>query len=64
MYRQEVEVHGVPLWLVRDYLHKLGGQPVAENTFVGPGWQVRVRQGKPTQVGSLRVGVLYLAIET
>ena len=31
------EVHGIPLWLLREYLEELGGTAVTDTKITGPG---------------------------
>jgi len=61
--RQEQEIRGVPLWLVREYLQELGGQVGPDGSIQGPGWSIRLRQIDDYQVGSLSVGQVSLELE-
>ncbi len=62
-YRFEREVRAVPLWLIADYLRKLGGTQVEEGVFRGAGWQVSVRAMEPVRVRNLRLGRVWLVVE-
>lgn len=48
--------YGVPLFLMRDYLARLGGVEQAEHRFAGEGWTATLEQAPWRQIGSLRVG--------
>ena len=52
----EHDYYGVPLWLMKDYLRKVGGHETGEDTFAGPGWQAALRKAEPRRIGSLQVG--------
>ena len=62
-YHFEREVRAVPLWLVREYLLKLGGQEVGEGVFRGAGWEVQVRDMPPARVGELIIHRLWLSVK-
>lgn len=53
---------GLPLWLLREYVESVGGQPDADGTLVGDGWQARLTQVDDYQIGSLRVGRVRLQL--
>ena len=55
------EVHGIPLWLLREYLEELGGTAVSETEITGEGWTVNLTKLPPREVGSLRVGQVEVA---
>ena len=57
------QVHGIPLWLLRDYLQDLGGEALTEEVLDGEGWQARLQVLPPAQIGSLRVGRVQVEIE-
>ncbi len=57
----DTPIRGVPLWLLREYLEELGGTAHSPEEVHGPGWQVRLSQLEPFQLGSLRVGQVGLA---
>ncbi len=63
-YYFEREVRAVPLWLVREYLLKLGGQEVGEGVFRGAGWEVQVRDMPPARVGQLVIHRLQMTVRT
>ncbi len=50
------EYHGVPLWLMKEYLSDLGATEVEENLMVGAGWQARLSKAEPNRIGSLVIG--------
>ncbi|RIK38873.1 MAG: hypothetical protein DCC57_20580, partial [Chloroflexi bacterium] len=50
------EYHGVPSWLMKEYLADLGGVETEENLLVGDGWRAVVSKAEPRRIGSLVVG--------
>jgi hypothetical protein len=56
-------VHSIPLWLLREYLEDLGGVVQTDESIVGDGWQARIEQLPPVQIGSLRVGRVELRLK-
>lgn len=50
------DYHGVPLWLMKEYLADLGAVETEENVMVGDGWRAVVRKAVPNRIGSLVVG--------
>ncbi len=60
--RIECAVHGVPLWLLQEYLHALGGE-ISEGTIRGAGWQAWLEKIEPYRIGSLSVGRVQLILE-
>ena len=50
------DYHGVPLWLMKEYLADLGAVETAENTMQGDGWQAIVSKAEPNRIGSLVIG--------
>ncbi|MCC6165949.1 MAG: DUF1952 domain-containing protein [Caldilineaceae bacterium] len=50
------EYHGVPPWLMKEYLADLGGVEAEENLLVGDGWRAVVSKAEPRRIGSLVVG--------
>lgn len=50
------EYHGVPLWLMKDYLTDLGAVETEENVLVGDGWTAVVSKAAPRHIGSLVIG--------
>ena len=61
--RLEREVHGVPLWLLREYLVELGGQAQGDDRVVGDGWEAHFARMEDFRIGSLAVGRAWLVIE-
>ena len=59
----EREIHGVPLWLLRDYLVELGGETQGDNRVVGDGWVARFARIEPFRIGLLCVGRVRLELE-
>lgn len=60
-YRRDV--CGIPLWLMQEYLQKLGGQSNGAGQISGSGWTVRLTQIEDHVIGSLRVGQVRLELE-
>ena len=54
------EIRGVPLWLLREYLVEAGGTVQSPDVIVGEGWQAHLTQLDDYQIGSLRVGQVWL----
>ncbi len=50
------EYHGVPQWLMKEYLADLGAVEQAENVMVAEGWQAVVSKAEPNRIGSLVIG--------
>lgn len=50
------DYHGIPLWLMKEYLVDLGAVETEENLLVADGWQARVSKAVPNRIGSLVVG--------
>ena len=59
------DYHGVPLWLMKEYLVDLGAVEVEraavtdgpeESVMVAPDWSAVVRKAVPNHVGSLVIG--------
>ena len=50
------EYHGVPQWLMKEYLTDLGAAPVDNQTMAGDGWQAVISKAEPNRIGSLVVG--------
>ncbi len=50
------EYHGVPDWLMKEYLADLGAVEAEENVMVAEGWRVVVGKAEPRRIGSLVVG--------
>lgn len=52
----------MPIWLLRDYLVKLGGQEQADGWVHGQGWRARLTQIEDYQIGSICVGQVRLEV--
>ena len=50
------EYHGVPQWLLKEYLVDLGAEEVEENLMQGDGWRAAVSKAEPNHIGSLVIG--------
>ena len=57
------EIRGIPLWLMREYLEKLGGRSEEDGSIHGEGWRATLTQQDDYQIGSLRVGQIKLELE-
>lgn len=58
----EVYIHGIPLWLLREYLVELGGRANGESVVEGDGWRAELTKLPPRAIGSLRVGRVELKL--
>lgn len=58
----ETQLHGIPLWLLREYLEDLGGIAQSDTMLKGDDWQAYLRQLPPVVIGSLRVGRVELEL--
>lgn len=56
-------VHGVPTWLLKEYLIELGGSESSKGVVSGEGWQASYRQIDDYRIGSLSVGRVHLEIK-
>lgn len=50
------DYYGVPMWLMKEYLVKLGAVEGDGDTMTGQGWHARLRKAEPNRIGSLVVG--------
>jgi len=55
-------VHGVPKWLMQEYLLELGGQESGDK-FIGNGWIAEYRRIQDKHIGSIVIGRFLLEIE-
>jgi hypothetical protein len=53
----EREYHGVPLWVLRDYLIDLGGKVISEACIRGEGGSATFREGEPFTLGMFLLGI-------
>ncbi|RCK71761.1 MAG: hypothetical protein ANABAC_2733 [Anaerolineae bacterium] len=60
--RVEREIHGVPAWLLEEYLQSLGGE-IGEGRIHGRGWEAWIEKIAPYRIGSLSVGRVRLTLE-
>lgn len=60
--RVERAIHGVPIWLLQEYLESLGGIVEGE-TVSAKGWQARLEKIEPYRIGSLSIGRVKLILE-
>lgn len=56
-------LRSLPLWLLQEYLVELGGDKIEDRRVRGDGWTARLEQIEDLQVGSLKVGQVYLDVE-
>lgn len=56
-------LRSLPLWLLQEYLVELGGDKIEDRRVRGDGWTARLEQIEDFQVGSLKVGQVYLDVE-
>ncbi|MFQ5615187.1 MAG: DUF1952 domain-containing protein [Anaerolineales bacterium] len=59
----EREVHGVPLWLMHDYLVESGGDALSVSEVAGEGWKAHFVRIEDFRIGSLAIGRARLTIE-
>jgi len=59
----EREYHGVPLWVLRDYLIDQGGTMISKACIGGEGWSATFREGEPFKLGMLRFTTLHVDFE-
>lgn len=55
-----IELRGIPLWLLQEYLQDLGGRPGEDGWITGPGWQACLTPMNDFQLGSLCIGQVRL----
>ena len=48
-----LNLRGIPLWRLREYLIDLDGQPDGDGWMAGPGWQARLTQMEDDRAGLL-----------
>lgn len=59
----ERTLRGIPLWLLQEYLQELGGNILEDGHIEGAGWEVHLKQADDFQLGSLRIGQVYIRLE-
>ena len=57
---KDLDLRGIPLWLLRNYIQELGGLPAADGWLAGAGWQARLTELEDYHIGSLQVGQVRL----
>jgi hypothetical protein len=57
-----LDVHSVPLWLMKEYLAELGGEIRDDHHVEGDGWQAYFYKIENFQLGSIVVGRLRLEL--
>ncbi len=60
--RYDVTLTGIPLWLLREYVESVGGQPGPDGGLIGEDWQARLTQVDDYQIGSVCVGRVRLEL--
>lgn len=58
-----MELRGIPLWLVREYLEEAGGRARDDTHVAGNGWTATLEQIEDFTLGSLRIGQVRLTLE-
>ncbi len=58
----ERQVHGVPVWLMREYLVEMGGQAQGDNRVIGNEWEAHFERVEDYKIGSLAIGRVRLEI--
>lgn len=61
--RIEWTTRGISIKIFQYYLIDLGGSLAEDGRVVGPGWQAHLQQVEDFQIGSLRVGQVYVQFE-
>jgi len=63
MRKIERKVHGVPLWLLKEYLEELGGKAQSDTKVTCEGWTATFERIENYTIGSLSIGRCRLEIE-
>ncbi len=58
----ETLITGIPLWLMEDYLRRLGAVPSGDEWLHSDGWKAQIEEAEDYQIGSLRVGRIRLIL--
>lgn len=61
--RIERDYRSLPLWLAREYLIELGGQPESDGNVRGNRWRVQLSEGDAIPIGALRIGQIRMTFE-
>jgi hypothetical protein len=56
------DVHGVPLWLLQEYLIELGGELKGDQHVVGHGWNADFYKIENYKIGSIVIGRVRLEL--
>ncbi len=59
---RELLITNIPLWLMEEYLQRMGAQRVGEEWQHPVGWRAQLHPAEDYQLGSLRVGRLRLRL--
>ena len=62
MVRITRDVHGVPLWLLKEYLVELGGEVQDDHHAEANGWQAEFYKIEDYQIGSIAIGRVRLEL--
>ncbi len=61
-HHHETLITGIPLWVMEDYLRRVGAMPSGDEWLHPEGWKARLEQAEDYQIGSLRVGRIRLTL--
>ena len=56
------DVHGVPLWLLQEYLIELGGEVRGNQHVEGDGWKADFYKIEDYKIGSIVIGRVHLEL--
>ncbi|HJO08138.1 MAG TPA: ubiquitin-like small modifier protein 1 [Chloroflexota bacterium] len=57
---EELVLRGIPLWILREYLRKMGAEEQGLDEFAGEGWSIRMREGETPTTGTLRLTPIHV----
>ena len=60
MEEKDYILRSMPVWLLKDYLIEIGGQPDSNGGFRGEGWSATIEKMENYTIGSLSVGQVHL----
>jgi len=55
MTETTLDLRGIPLWRLQEYLQDLGGQPRDDGWLAGPGWQARLTRLEDDSMGRMKI---------